>query len=440
MQNYFNGLADFLTAKLTGDEVFTLGYGGEDSDFVRFNESKIRQAGHVQQKHLSLDLIIGSRHATGVTTLSGVAEDDQSRLTELLADLRQKVPALPEDPHLLYATEVKSTEQHGANELPPAKDATGQILMAGAGRDLVGIYASGGIHSGFANSLGQRNWFSSFSFNLDWSFYHERDKAVKSGYAGFTWDPDELHRKVESAATQLEILKKDSVTIDPGRYRVYMAPAAAYDYLGMISWGGFGLKMHRTKQTVLLKMIEEGASLHPAVTIRENTKDGVAANFQSDGFLKPDGVTMIEGGAFKDCLVSPRSAKEFDVPNNGTNSMEAPESLDVAAGDIPEAEILKRLDKGVYINNVWYLNYSDRPACRITGMTRFACFWVEGGEIVAPLNVMRFDETLYRAFGENLIGLTQEREMILDAGTYGGRDTGSGRIPGALIEDFNFNL
>ena len=95
---------------------------------------------------------------------------------------------------------------------------------------------------------------------------------------------------------------------------------------------------------------------------------------------------------------------------------------------------------GVYVSNVWYLNFSDAPACRITGMTRFASFWVEGGRIAAPLEVMRFDETLYRAFGENLIGLTREREVILDAGTYGSRETGSGRIPGALIEDFNFNL
>ena len=48
-------------------------------------------------------------------------------------------------------------------------------------------------------------------------------------------------------------------------------------------------------------------------------------------------------------------------------------------------------------------------------MTRFACFWVEEGQIVAPINVMRFDETLYRVLGENLIDLTCEREMILDA-------------------------
>lgn len=40
---------------------------------------------------------------------------------------------------------------------------------------------------------------------------------------------------------------------------------------------------------------------------------------------------------------------------------------------------------------LWYLNFSDRPGGRITGMTRFASFWVEDGRIVAPLNVMRFD-------------------------------------------------
>ena len=53
---------------------------------------------------------------------------------------------------------------------------------------------------------------------------------------------------------------------------------------------------------------------------------------------------------------------------------------------------------------------------------------------------MRFDETVYRALGENLMELTRDRETILSPGTYGGRDTYSGRIPGALIEDFHFNL
>ena len=98
------------------------------------------------------------------------------------------------------------------------------------------------------------------------------------------------------------------------------------------------------------------------------------------------------------------------------------------------------LGSGIYVGNLWYSNFSDRTACRTTGMTRFATFWVENGEIVAPLEVMRFDETLYRMLGANLVGLTRERETILDPGTYYERSTDSARLPGALIDDFTFTL
>ncbi|MCS6927528.1 MAG: metallopeptidase TldD-related protein, partial [Candidatus Binatia bacterium] len=143
---------------------------------------------------------------------------------------------------------------------------------------------------------------------------------------------------------------------------------------------------------------------------------------------------------FRDCLVSPRSAKEYGVPTNGASRSEAPESLEMLAGDIPAADILHHLDTGVYINHVWYLNYSDRTACRITGLTRFATLWVEDGVIQAPLTVMRFDDTLYRVLGENLLGLTREREFLLDPSTYGARSTSSSRVPGALVADFSFTL
>lgn len=440
MQTEFYALADHLVGKLKADEVLLLSFSGEASDFVRLSKSKVRQPGHVSQRALSADLVSGGRHAPASIALSGDPAEDRARGDALLATLRARIPELPEDPHLLYATEVRSTEQHGENRLPDAEEALGRILAAGEGRDLVGIYAHGPVYSGFANSLGQRNWFSSTSFHLDWSFYHHGDKAVKCAYAGFEWDDAAFRAKVDAAAEQLSMLGSEPKTIPAGRYRVYMAPVALADYVGMLGWGGLGLKSHRTKQSSLLRMTTDGQTLHPSVTLTENTRDGTAPNFQGQGFLKPDVVTMISEGRYRDSLVSPRSAKEYGVPTNGANGPEAPESLDLAAGDLPAAEVLSRLDTGVLVNNVWYLNWSDRPACRITGMTRFACFWVEGGKIQAPLSVMRFDETLFRALGENLIGLTKEREFIPDASTYGGRSTASARFPGALIDDFHFNL
>jgi predicted Zn-dependent protease len=441
MQEYFYQLADSLTSLLRGDEIYTCTFSAEDSDFVRFNRSAIRQAGTVTQRFLTLDLISGLRHAPGTVSLSGDFAFDRDRVANLVAGLREKLPYLLDDPHLLYATEVHSSEHHGKNRLPEDSAAVvATILQAGRGRDLVGIYAAGGIYNGFANSFGQRNWFSSYSYNFDWSFYHQGDKAVKASYAGFVWDPAEFAHKVDSAVEQLAVLAQPPRTIAPGRYRVYLAPAALTEIIGLLHWGGFGLKDHRTKQTTLLKMIEEGVRLHPTVSIVENTRDGVAPNFQEAGFIKPDQVTLIDKGAFRDCLVSPRSAKEYGVPTNGASDGEMPESIEVTAGDIPTSDVLRRLDTGVYINNVWYLNYSDRPACRITGMTRFATFWVENGTIQAPLNVMRFDETLYRMLGENLLGLTAERDFILDSGTYGARSTSSSRVPGALVKDFTFTL
>lgn len=441
MQDYFYRLADHLTTLLQGSESYLCSFDAEDSDFVRFNRSAVRQAGTVMQRSLSVNLIDENRHTHGSIALSGDWTEDSVRLQTLIDQLRRQLPYLPEDPHLLYATEKRSSEHHGDNRLPEDTGTiVATILNAGRGRDLVGIYAAGSIHNGFANSFGQRNWFSSYSYNFDWSFYHQGDKAVKCGYAGFVWNPDDFAHKVETAAEQLAVLAQTPRTIDPGRYRVYIAPAALAEIVGLLGWSGFGLKDHRTKQTVLLKMVEEGARLHPMVTLRENTAEGVAPNFQEAGFIKPDQVTLIENGAFRECLISPRSAKEYGLPTNGASGGEMPESLDLAGGALPESQVLRELGTGVYINNVWYLNYSDRTSCRITGMTRFATFWVENGAIQAPLNVMRFDETLYRMFGSNLTALTAEREFILDSSTYGARSTASSRMPGALVEDFTFTL
>ena len=440
MQDLFYGISDFVIKSLRGDETVLLTFDGEQSEFARFNHAKIRQAGAVTQQDLGIDLIRGQRHAEARIALSGVQQSDRERVGALVAELRGRLDFLPEDPHLLYATEVHSTERVGANELAPAREAIATVLTQASAHDAVGIHAQGPIYRGFANSLGQRNWYSTHTFNLEWCFYLRADKAVKSDYAGFKWEPHALQEKMTAAARQLALLDRPPKTISPGKYRVYLAPKALEEIANILNWSGFGLKDHRAKISSLLRMTEGDATMHPGVTIKENTREGVSPNFDQMGFVKPDEVVLIESGRFKQHLVSPRSAKEYNVPTNGAAAYETTASFDLGAGDIPRDEILARLGNGLFINNLWYLNYSDRPACRITGMTRFATFWVEQGELAAPLNVMRFDESIYRMLGSNLMGLTRERAMILSSETYGGRQVASSRLPGALVEDFSLTL
>jgi len=440
VQTYFYETADYLQTLLRGDEVFTASLSAEESDFVRFNHSRVRQAGTVTQRWLSLDLIEGRRHAQGGSALSGDVATDRARLARLVERLREQRPHLPEDPYLLYATDDRSGEKIGGNRLPQDGGAVDEIQRGCSAHDLVGIYAAGGIHAGFANSLGQRNWYTAHSFNFDWSLYLEGDKAVKAGYAGFAWESPLFARKVADAVEQLAVLRQPPRTISPGRYRVYLAPAAMDEIVGMLGWGGFGLRAHRTKTTPLLHMIEEGARLHSSVTMLENTAGGVAAEFQEAGFIRPPVVSLIEAGAYRECLVSPRSAVEYGAETNGASSGESPHSVEMGAGALANDRVLAELGTGLLISNLHYLNFSDRAACRTTGMTRFATFWVEGGVIQAPVNVMRFDETVYRMLGVNLVALTAEREMMLDPLTYGGRSTRSSRLPGALVADFTFTL
>jgi predicted Zn-dependent protease len=445
VQTYFDELVTWASSTLTGTEVLTASLAAEDSDFIRFNHGDIRQAGSVQQRSIGLDLIDGDAHVTATVQLAQDRDLDQARLTQVIDTLREQRAAAPDDPYLQYATDVTSTERVAAGDIPDPDDAVDRIRGAANGSDLVGIYAAGTTYTGFANSLGQRNWHQSETFNFDWSFYLDdqagaKDKAVKNLYAGSNWDDAAFGSKVDWSKTQLDALARPSVDLEPGRYRTYLSPAAMTSLIDMMSWGGFGLEAHRTRQTPLLKMVTDGAELAPSIRIAEDTAGGVGPNFQNQGFLRPDEVVLIDGGRYADHLVSPRSSKEYGVPTNGASAFESPESVSMAGGGLAGEKILTELDTGLYVGNLWYLNFSDRAACRTTGMTRFATFWVEHGEIVAPANVLRFDDTAYSLLGSNLVDLTVDVETILDAGTYGGRSSDSYRLPGALVDDMTFTL
>ena len=438
MQEQFFALADHIEANVKSGEGFLAAFSGESSQFVRFNRSAVRQAGAVSQRYLTVELFRGKRHASQTITLTGT--DDKDAVVAAIAALRDVLADAPEDPHFLVNDRPVSTARVLPDKLPAEEEAVAAVLGAGKGHDLVGLYAAGPIHRGFANSYGQRNWDTAHAFAADFSFYLQADKAVKVDHAGTHWDARAFGAKMQSAKERLAALARPAKTIAPGSYRVYFAPAAMEELFGLLSWGGFSLAAAKTATTPFIRLVEGSVSLDPRVTLSENIADGLAPGFQGGGFVRPARVPLITGGNWSGALASPRSAAEFAVAPNGADAGEGPVALDMAPGDLASADVLAALGTGIYVGNLWYLNYSDRNACRLTGMTRFATFWVENGEIVAPLNVMRFDDTVYRMLGANLVGLTAERDLRVSTDTYESRSTRSMRLPGAVIADLAMTL
>jgi predicted Zn-dependent protease len=440
MKELFFSLADHAFAAVRGSEVLLLNFVGEVTDFVRFNHGQVRQPMTVRQAQLRLTLIEGRRRNEVALTLTGDPAHDRNAVAAALVSLRDELPQLPEDPYLLYSTEATRSERSDAGGLPGAAQAIEHVVDAARGTDLVGLLSSGPILRGFASSVGARHWHAVDAFLLDWSLFHSGDKAVKSAWSGSTWDRSELGRRVDAARTQLTHLGKPARTIEPGEYRAYLAPAAMDELLSMLNWSGVSEKAQRTKQSCIQKLADGEARFSPLVQVAEDTAGGLAPAFDETGFTKPPHVDLVRDGRHHGSMVSPRTGAEYGIAANGADEDEGMLAMSVAPGTLGEEQSLAALDTGLWIGNLHYLNFSDRTHGRVTGMTRFATFWVEGGSVVAPVNVMRWDDTLYRMLGDNLEALTDRPHWILDSRTYGHRSVQTSRVPGALLRKMAFTL
>ncbi|MGH6646853.1 metallopeptidase TldD-related protein [Aquabacterium sp.] len=439
-RHYLDILMDAALEATPGASTCSLHIAAEDTTFIRFNHARVRQATQVSQAYATVTLTQGARSADSTLTLVGDRLLDTAALLHAQAELARDLPLLPEDPYLLSPDTVVDTERDDAGTLPSASQVIDAVAKHAPGLDLVGFHASGPIVRAYADSRGQRNWHRVDTFSFDWCLYHSTDKAVKALRAGQHWDEAAWARQLAQGAAQLRLLGQAPRTLPPGRYRAYFAPSAMAELLGVLAWSGFGQKEQAVGTSSLTRLVRGEATLHASVQLSEDTGRSIAPAFTPEGFTGPGQVPLVVDGQHAGTLCSPRSAREFGLPTNGALAGESPQALSMAPGSLPEADALKALGTGLYISNLHYLNYSDRQHCRVTGMTRFACFWVENGELVAPLQVMRFDDDLLDLLGPRLIALTDHAEIHQDTNTYSQRQLGSITTPGALVAGFELTL
>lgn len=440
MQDYFKRCFEFVDARRERDDVILANIHSESSDFCRFNHAKVRQLASVEQDSMSVDLIRGERQCRLQVELSGDFATDKLRLEAMWQNAQELIGEADPDPYILYNQSSESQVVVEPDRTPSTENVVKTVTDMASGLDYVGIFANGRMASGFASSFGQFNWYEGHSFNLDWSLYHRADKAVKASYAGYEWQDREFAKRLADCENQLLIMQRPAKKLAAGKYHAYLAPAAVGEIIETINWGGFSLKKIRTKQSPLCQLAGGQKSLSDKFTLCENTKSGLAPHFDAKGFARPDVVSLIENGKYIDSLANARSAKEYSLTPNGANEQEMMQSADLAAGSLSQERVLAELESGLFVSNLWYMNFSDRHSCRLTGMTRFATLWVESGEIVAPVEVMRFDDEFYDLFGPKLEDFTRERSVLISSSTYDRRDCASSHLPGALIRDFNFTL
>jgi predicted Zn-dependent protease len=430
-------------ATLRSGEHLTLSLSGEQSHFIRWTQAKVRQTGMVEDFSLELTYVLekeGTRRSLQTQIqLCGDPKVDDLRLNEALQNLRIETPQMPEDPFAVIPKNHGSDQKVFRAELLQPDSAAEILARPLQGVDLAGIYAAGPVVRALATSAGQTLWFSTETFSFDYSLYNSAQKAVKSTFSHADWDADAYAQDLDRTRKQLSLMDRPTVELPRGEHRAYLAPAAVAELIPTMAWSGFGESYHRQGVSGL-KLLREGSKLSSMLSLHEDFTSGLVPRFSPSGEIAPEKLTLIDRGGLVNTLVSARSAGEYGVPSNGANAAETPRSASIDGGSLEEKDILQKLGTGVYLSNLHYLNWSDRPTGRITGLTRYACFYVKDAEIVGPLGTLRWDDTVYRMLGTELEALTREVKTSPMVGTYMARELGAIRAPGALLRSMRFTL
>jgi predicted Zn-dependent protease len=393
----------------------------------------------VSQGKLTLRLIDGERQAYSTLTVSCEPAADFGRLANALKTLREGLRDTPDDPHLMVDRSSWTQSIRRTGTLPDPAALARTVAEQAQGLDFVGFYAGGSLARGFASSSGSLGWYEVENFNFSWSLYGSGGRAIKNSHSGESWDDGAFAAEVELAAARLPLLSAAPRVLAPGNYRAYLAPAAAQEILATTSWSGFSARSQASARSELYKLHAGKVAFDPRVELTEDIALGITPGFNEDGYER-ETVSLVRGGRSVGQLVDARSTRESCLSTNGALASESPTALSMAGGDLADGDVLAALDTGLYIGNLWYVNFSDRMNCRLTGMTRFATFWVEGGKLVAPVEAMRFDDSLYRLLGSELERLNSQPELLLSDNTWGERATGGMKLPGWLLRSIALTL
>jgi len=418
---------------------------GENSQYFRFNDSKIRQTGIIEDYNVTLSLYHGKKSLQATTTVSSDIDYSVKNLISEIDGLRAPLSLIPENNFTAFPQKFDSLEVYREGDLPDREGILDGLMDIIDSDNLTGVWTSGKIFRASSTSKGTHHWFEKDSFIFDFSLIDAKENMVKILYPGSDWNKDDFIAAFDDASKRLQLMDKPKLELKPGKYRVWFEPHAVADFVDMLNWNGVSEASLRNGSSCLLKMRKDNVRLSEKFSLDESFDRKSTASFNSRSEVSGN-VSLIKHGILENTLINSKTALEYGLTSNyaeDVNSWGMGEYLRAPfmhGGDIKLDERLEKLGTGIFISNIHYLNWSDNLGGRITGLTRYACYWVEDGKMIAPIKTMRFDDSFYNFFGNNLEGVGENVLSRPVIETYDGRNPGETTCPGILVNDFELTL
>jgi PmbA protein len=254
-----------------------------------------------------------------------------------------------------------------------------------------------------ANTNGIRQFFRSTDSAINIKAMGDDSSGYAEGYSRRFADLDAA--RLGETAAKRAVKGRNPGSVEPGEYTVILEPPAFREYLGYLSWTGFGAMPFSEGSSFMTGHIGERL-VGENITIGDNFahRSGAGMPFDFEGVPRR-AVPLIDKGVARGVVYDSYYAAKLKHENTG-HALPAPNSygpmplnIVMTPGTKSADELIRETKRGLLVCRTWYIRLVDKLQTIITGMTRDGFFLIEDGEIVRGLRNMRFNESILGALG-----------------------------------------
>lgn len=167
--------------------------------------------------------------------------------------------------------------------------------------------------------------------------------------------------------------------------------------------------------------------MHPALTIYDDGNESgmLRTPFDLEGTPRQR-VLLIDRGRAAGIVYDTTYGARVGQPSTGhalpPDDAEGPLPLHlgIAPGPRPLAELVRGCRRGLLIPRFHYVNGLLHPRTALmTGLTREGVFLIEDGQLTAPVQTLRFTQSIVEAF-QRVAGISRDRRLVADPSTMAG--------------------
>lgn len=423
-------LADRVLAMSPADET-EVSVGSGWTGNTRSAVNRITTAGEVRNTSVSVTARFGRREAS--TNTNRLDEEGLRTAAEAAADLARLAPENPELMPLLGTQAYAPSDgfHEATADLGPAERgriAADAIAAAAAEGDLTaaGFLTAGASASATSNSAGMFAYHRATS--VDYELTVRTADGTGSGWAGVAHrdraalDIPSMHAR----AVRRAIDSRNPTGLEPGDYPVVFTAHAVSDIVGLLA-GSLGARSADEGRSAFSASDEAGGTTVGEKLLDESFQLASDPAGLGSSTWQGDGMPLGREVWFRDGVLEQLSYDRYWADRQDVRPTGGPGSLRMGGGDASLEDLVRGLDRGLFVTRLWYIRSIDPRTILYTGLTRDGVFWVENGEIVRPVNNFRWNDSPLTAFASiEALGRPE-------------RVSSSREVPPARLSSFHFS-